>query len=214
MEKAPRLNGVPISVLGSNRAFKSALEAVSHDSDEGRIDREFPPACLVIPEGIASECYLLFEFSLACARECPDVLFIWRLHPLVTHESLVRKSPKLRNLPPNVVLSTSTLEEDILRCRWALYRGTTAVVQAVVAGLRPIYLRLQKEMTIDPLYELEGWRANVATVTEFADIIQRRVPDATVDPLDVEAAKKYAENFFVPLNPKALCGSVTCDVQQ
>ena len=43
----------------------------------------------------------------------------------------------------------ATLEDDILRCRWALYHGTTAIVHAVVAGLRPIYLQLTGEMTID-----------------------------------------------------------------
>ena len=66
-----------------------------------------------------------------------------------------------RNITSNIVLSQATLEEDIAHSRWTLYRGTTAAIQAAVAGLRPIYLMLSDELTVDPLYELKDWRTTV-----------------------------------------------------
>lgn len=207
LERVTGLNGIPISVLGSNRTSKGATINGESPMHTGQAEHSDNSKCLVLPEGIASECNILFEFSMACAQACPEIQFIWRLHPLVTYESLAAQNPRLRNHPSNIVLSEATLEEDIACCRWTLYRGTTAVVQAVVAGLRPIYLQLLHEMSIDPLYEINEWRVKVTTVSEFRDVMN---VDANIRPCvsEVENAKKYCEDFFVPFDAKALFSSI------
>jgi hypothetical protein len=207
LERAPGLKGIPVSVLGSNRTFKRN-PTTAGDADQ-RILKKEPRdglACLVLPEGYMSECRHLFEFSLACAKKLPEIRFIWRLHPSVTYEALAKQSPKfMQKLPENIELSSSTLEEDIRRSRWVLYRGTTAVVQAAVAGLRPMYLQLPGEMTIDPLYELETWRAKISDVSGFERVVY---PDAVLPdhPSDsaVEEARKYCELLFTPINAGAI----------
>ena len=209
LERAPDLKGIPISVLGSNRGVK----AVAHDLEPtpplqivGHSDRR---TCLVLPEGIASECHLLFEFSLACAQACPDIQFIWRLHPAITFESLAIQNTKLRNLPCNVVLSRENLEADIARCCWALYRGTTAIIQAVVAGVRPLYLQVPGEMNIDPLYELGAWRTSVAKI----DDLSRAIEADKTNPLSNDEsafifAERYCRDFFMPLNADAFKAAI------
>ena len=198
--KTSDLAGIPISVLGSNRNFKRGNtnpESWIHTDREVHSNSQ---ACLVIPEGMPSECHLLFEFSLICARSNPEIKFIWRLHPLVSFESLKAQNTKLRSFPRNILLSQATLEEDITRSRWALYRGTTAIVQAVVGGLRPIYLMLPGELTIDPLYDINGWRVKVATISDFQHVMNN--PDANSQLIESEmrSAKKYCEDFFMPFN--------------
>lgn len=201
LERAPSLAGTPISVLGSNRSFKGGAYTSRCAPDQKRIRDSGNPACLVLPEGIVSECHLLFEFSLGCAQACPDILFIWRLHPIVSFSSLTAQNPKLRDLPGNIVLSHAGFEEDIARSRWALYRGSTAVVQTVVAGLRPIYLQLPDELTIDPLYELEAWRVSVASIYEFQRAILTDVETGNAQSgADFEQARRYCEAFFTPFN--------------
>ena len=118
---AKDLEGIPISVLGSHRSLKGAYPSADNLMHPDQSDHSVNPACLVLPEGIASECHLLFEFSLACARIFPDVQFIWRLHPLVTFQSLAKQNSKLRKLPGNILISHATLQKDIARCNWALY---------------------------------------------------------------------------------------------
>jgi hypothetical protein len=205
LESAPGLNGIPISVLGSNRTL-NGIEAIRQRTSQADQAQLFNnPACLVLPEGIASECHLLFEFSLACAKLCPEIQFIWRLHPIMTYESLAAQNRKLRKLPRNIVLSQATLEEDIARCCCALYRGTTAIIQAVVAGLRPIYLQLPGEMTIDPLYELRDWRISVKTIVDFHSAIRNNQNRLLMDSeSEFRFAEGYCRNFFKPLNPGAL----------
>lgn len=199
LQSVPDLHGVKIATLGSNRAFVKTPLGRTSKSDPENTGSTSSAACLVLPEGFQSECQILFEFSLECAKTLPEINFIWRLHPSVTYEVLAAANPKLRNLPKNVVLSQGTLDEDILNSAWTLYRGTTAVVQAVAAGLRPIYLQLAGEMTIDPLYELDGWRANVASVAEFRGICHDENSGDQAD-FEVTAAVRYCEELFTPLD--------------
>ena len=206
LERAPTLKGVMISVLGSNRSPRAEITSKIDCAHNQRQSKQLDdPACLVLPEGIASECHLLFEFSLACAQTFPEIKFIWRLHPLMTYESLVAKSFMLKKLPKNIVLSQGTLAEDFAKSRWTLYRGTTTVVQAVMAGLRPIYLRLSGELEIDPLYELEVWRTRVTSVSEFERTI--RLDIDTCEGLaesDLDLARRHCKSFYLPSNVGAL----------
>ena len=199
LKLTPGLGGIPISILGSNRSPKS--KEVKTEKSLAHTRGSDNNTCLVIPEGIASECYLLFEFSMACAQALPEIQFIWRLHPILTFESLVSHYPMLKDTPSNIEFSCNTLEEDIGRSRWALYRGTTAIVQATVAGLKPIYLASPEELTIDPLYELEVWRETVVNILDFANVI-----DSDADATHFKSnesklfAMQYCKNFFKPID--------------
>jgi hypothetical protein len=52
-----------------------------------------------------------------------------------------------------------------------LYRGSTAAVQAVAAGLRPIYLQLKNEMSIDPMHEMQKHITYVKDVSGFSKAV-------------------------------------------
>jgi hypothetical protein len=130
-----------LGILGSNRS-------VSNLTCNGIA------TCLVLPEGIAEECELLFEFSFSCAQAHPQIHFIWRLHPILTFDKLVRRIKVLKHLPSNIEISTKSFEEDISRSCWALYRGSTAAIIAGAQGVVPIYVERSGEPTIDPLFEI------------------------------------------------------------
>ncbi len=131
------------------------------------ISRGNPYACLVLPEGTVEECRILFGFTYLCAVERPDIIFIWRIHPILTFEQLARKIPALNNLPANIKISKVPFEKDIANGKWAIYRGSTAIVSAVVNGVIPIYLKQKDEMSIDPLFEVSDLHASVENTREF-----------------------------------------------
>jgi hypothetical protein len=193
------LEGIPISVLGSNRSpYANGAHAGKSLAQPRPSDKK---ACLVIPDGFESECKILFDFSLYCAQALPEIQFIWRLHPILTFESLVSKYPNLKSIPNNIVLSHNTLEEDIQEAKWALYRGSTAVVQATVAGLRPIYLTSIGELTIDPLYELKEWRETVVSISDFASLIESDTNSShSTSNEAMLSAIKYCESFYSPID--------------
>jgi len=198
LENSPGLGGIQVRVLGSHRAGSGLENTSAHKSH----------ICLVLPEGIVSECHLLFEFSISCAIHCPSVHFVWRLHPLVKFDSLLANNPAFTKLPKNVELSTVSIEEDIASATHVLYRGSTAIVKAVCANVQPIYLELPGEMTIDPLYQLGSWRERVKNPAEFSSVVHR--PPAGAGALqDQISAVRYCENFYTPID-----SSVVVDILQ
>ena len=192
---------IPVSVLGSPRVFveqKNKLGSVENLESKANA---LSPACLVLPEGLVSECNLMFEFSIECAKRMPGVQFIWRLHPIINFDALLRQNPKLRNLPGNIILSNVSLVEDTKRCKWALYRGTTAIVQTIVAGLRPVYLKIPGEMTIDPVYDLIHWRKIISNVSELEKVIRYDQPEREMDKVsEIKLAQEYCRKFFTPMD--------------
>jgi len=202
LERVPDFARTPISVLGSNRGVGAGV------TDSASVQRlgDRKRACLVLPEGFESECYLLFEFSLACARALPDLPFIWRLHPLTSFQALAAANRRLRKLPPNVTLSEGTLEEAVNQSRWVLYRGTTAVVKAVLEGVRPIYLASENELSIDPLQGVGDWRQRVTTINDFGRVIGHGTrlradsgEEGAVEQ-DSRAAREYCAQLFTPFD--------------
>lgn len=195
LRTAPRLDALPIEVLGTNRRSAQASQPRSARG-EGTSG-----SCLVLPEGIEEECELLFNFSIDCALTLPAVHFIWRLHPAMSFESLRRRYPKLRSLPTNVELSRGSLAQDVERSRWALYRGTTAIVSAIEEGVRPIYLSFAGEMSIDPLYGLASWREVISNVQDFQRVVAE-FPDQLQ--ADLETARRYCDTIFQPFDVSVL----------
>ena len=157
-------------------------------------------ACLVVPEGAESESILLFDFSLKCAHEITDLQFIWRLHPNLTFENIAAKHKIFQSLPKNIELSKSSLEEDIEICKWVLYRGSSAVIQAVEAGLKPIYLHKRGDIKIDPLFQLKNWKEEVTTTQAFQQIII----DSKNETKDCFIARDYCRKLYVPFDHKPI----------
>jgi len=199
LECTKALNNTPIEVLGSKR-INTLQKADAIEFRDTQKKQQEQKTCLVIPEGIESEIKILFEFSLQCAMEFADLHFIWRLHPLFSFETLARTDHLYRSLPDNIELSSQRLEADFERCQWALYRGSSAIIQAVMAGLKPVYLHQQREMKFDPLYELKSWKDEVESPHDF-----NRVMSTEIEFKDhCQAALEYCRKTYEPFNHRPL----------
>jgi hypothetical protein len=110
--------------------------------------------CLAIPEGLYDECEILFKFTLQYKNKLPYVNFIWRLHPQLAFDKVLDKIMITKEeLPKNIAVSDLSLGEDINISSHVVYRGSTAVIEAIYGGLIPIYLSDGSNMTIDLLYD-------------------------------------------------------------
>ncbi len=198
LEDSEQLRGIPIAVLGSHRSLNVSY---CHERTNN--------ICLVLPEGLLSECRLLFEFSIACAKLLPEMHFVWRLHPLITYDKLVRTYPSFRQLPKNIVLSSQAIDADIAVARYALYRGSTAIVQAVCAGVQPIYLAANpSEMSIDPLYQLDEWRQSVSNTQAFKNLVTDSETNGSQDASKKLTAIQYCESFYSPYDSSVVFAHV------
>ena len=203
LEKYGLLKNIQIDVLGSVRCIKGKV----NDTDlqiKRKITSNKKQFCLVVPEGIKMEIDLLFDFSLECAKAMPECQFIWRLHPLFSFNKLSYKKIKYWNLPKNIILSDQQLEFDLHRSQWVLYRASSVVIQAVVAGLKPIYLHRADEIKIDPIYKIENWKSEVESVQEFESTVKQTKGDYS----DYQQALKYCIDVYSPLNEKILIETI------
>ena len=92
--------------------------------------------CLVVPQATVKECLHLFELSYFYANQNKNQKFIWRLHPLLSFEKIKKYSAIFKKLPDNISLSEGDLDEDVQKSDSVLYCGSTAVVNAINAGLK------------------------------------------------------------------------------
>lgn len=168
-----------LSILGSNRS-------VSNLNCNGIA------TCLVLPEGITEECEILFEFSISCAFAHPEIRFIWRLHPILPFDKLVRRNGNQGYIPPNIEISKKTLNEDISRSSFVLYRGSTAAITAAANGAIPIYVEHTEELTIDPLFEISDFHPTVTSTQEFSAALNWTKW--------TDEAMKYCKKYYVPFN--------------
>jgi hypothetical protein len=195
LERTKSLKNITIEVLGTSRCF--GVTAKSHELvNETSNNCSRNKTCLVIPEGIESEIHLLFKFSLECAQQFPYTIFVWRLHPLFSFDSLCAANKIYRYLPDNIVLSDRELNQDLGRCDWVLYRGSSTVIQAIVAGLQPIYLHVAEQMKIDPLYEIDEWKMEIETINDFSKVMN----SSTTDNIGFKKSFDYCLSTHVPFD--------------
>ena len=190
---------VTVATMGIHRRQK---EAGARDPAAGN-------ACLVIPDGIITEIVFLFDFALEAARQAPEIFFVFRLHPMVSHPALIKRYPRFGALPPNVSFSFAGIEQDFTRTRYALYRGSNAAIYAVIAGLRPIYVARENELPIDSLHQMQSWKKSVQTPAGF--VAAAREDHAQVDrEREREAAEAVAfcQSYFMPVNLDVLFDSL------
>jgi hypothetical protein len=193
----PGLAGIPVDVLGSVRVPKG--EGTPADRAKSR-------TCLVMPEGLMSECLRLANAAAVCAAAMPDLTFRIRLHPLQTPDLVTQAEPSLRSAPPNLQWSAGTsLEDDLANARWVLYRGTTAIVPAILAGLKPVYWAGGEPLSIDPLSALSTWResADDAAAVDRISRADLATPDDERRHAFEEAAA-YCRRYFMPFDADVL----------
>lgn len=199
-EKYGLLKNIEMNVLGSVRSIKEESKNQKHKSKTKQsLNNQF---CLVVPEGNKQEINILFDFSLACAIEMPHFNFIWRLHPLFSFDKLNRE--KYKNLPKNIILSNQVLKNDLLRAEWVLFRASSVVIQAVVSGLKPIYLHRINEIKIDPIHEIKNWKSEIQTVNDFKLTVTKELGNYT----DYDHAKKYCMDLYTPLDEKIIIDTI------
>ncbi len=197
LSSLPALRDIPIAVLGSPRGIQSSKPTESPNQGE---------RCLLLPEGIESESLLLSRLAIALAKQRTQQQFTIRLHPLLTPEKLIAHDDALRSLPNNVNWSNGTLEADLQASRWVIYRGSSAVIAAVGAGLKPIYFsRESSELSVDPLQTMAGWREICSTpemVIENMNIDLRQSNEHRAEKW--KRAREFCNQYFRPFDSEEI----------
>lgn len=190
--------GLSVKVFGSHR-YKAPEIA------DGAAKR--PHTCLVTPEGIESESVLLFRFAIAAARENTDIAFIFRTHPVLPYATLCEKYDDLDRMPANCTVSDErSIETDFARSGLLLYRGSSVSMYAVLNGLKPVYLAVEDEMPIDPLYFLGNWREVVSDTHSFTQAARNYFAGDPAMRAGCTEAWRACSEYILPVDESAFFG--------
>ena len=154
---------------------------------------------LVLPEGHLEEMKCMFDTAMRAAVHLPEYRFILRCHPIFG-SPVEQVGPTLEVDPaslPNVEFSTGRwVEEDFAKSSVVLYRGSSAILYALLFGLKPIYLHDEILRDSDPLFELTEWRQEVSSIAELTQSL-RAYAQADAGQLigEWETAKEYVSSY-------------------
>lgn len=179
-----------IFILGSSRSLLSSQSNSLYQQCNSKSG--FSKVCLVLPEGIESECNLLFSYAIASAKLNPSVRFILRLHPIISFEKF-----NYGDLPLNVLISNNSFFQDLENSTHIIYRGSSAAVQAVLAGAIPIYLKIKDEMTIDPMHGIENLIPKVEMPGDLSNIFY---DGKFSNPEWIIKIQEYCKGIYSPIN--------------
>ena len=127
---------------------------------------------LVIPEGIYSECKNLFKFCLEVANNFKDTHFIWRVHPVIDFKRVLKMLGQNEDkIPKNIKISSSQFLSDSKKCDFVIYKGSAAVLKAVLAGNYPIYFKSSTEKNFDPLKDIFHGKNYFSNQKEFFNLL-------------------------------------------
>tara|TARA_B100001093_G_C26856055_1_gene1027467 strand:- start:1749 stop:3203 length:1455 start_codon:yes stop_codon:yes gene_type:complete len=150
--------------------------------------------CLVIPEGTNSECIRLFKFSLLCAKKNKSFKFIWRVHPIIKKEKMLKLLDlTFHRLPSNIKISNNKLiSKDFEKTSFTLYRGSGAIIKSTLFGNIPLYLNDKREANIDPLYKFnkKNYIFNVKDFNTLCNFYLKK------NKLDLKLIRNINKNYY------------------
>ena len=81
-------------------------------------------------------------------------------------------------------------------------KAITAIIQAMLFGLRPIYLKLPNEFNIDPLEKIKNWKVAIKDINDFAKVMDSN--SKIWSKKKWLLSRNYCNKFFKPFDKKVL----------
>lgn len=159
-------NGIQFDVLGTFR-LPSISNAIEHFEKKRYLEKS---VCLILPEGLNDEVLRLVKYTKSLARNALLIDFVIRLHPL-TNKELILDEDCFIDLPPNIRFSSADLVSDAMAAKWAIYQGSTSVLQCFALGVIPLYIH-SGDFIIDALMQDANSPFFLKSQNDFYEIIE------------------------------------------
>jgi hypothetical protein len=158
-----------------------------HNTKKKLADNNF----LILPEGFLDETKILLDFSILAANSNPKFKFLFRFHPLVQKKDFIKNNYFFK-LPKNLIISENSLENDFKECKYAIYRGTATIIEAVSYGLIPLFYKLPKEINFDPLFKFPSKLFKITNESQLKKLMLKE----NLIQKEFLLIKEYCKNYF------------------
>ncbi len=152
---------------------------------------------LFCPEGLYSETLQMFRFASNLKKKFPYLQIIFRTHPEI--ESFFIK--KLSELDNNIKISNNKLDKDLNNASILVYRGSSLCINAIYANILPVYLNLNDQINLDPLFQINKFKVSEP---EKLMIVVNFLSNKKKFNSYLNSLKQYANLYFENFNYKKI----------
>lgn len=149
--------------------------------------------CLILPESFKEEIFFMLDFVKKCSDEKLDIEFYIKLHPSINKKKIKEKI--FNYYGSNIKI----ISKENINFRYALFRGTSAIVDYIKQGSQPLYLKKKNEADLNPLYEISNEIKYIAEPKDFKKLLKSKKIFSKNSKL-----KKYCKNYFNKLDKNKL----------
>ena len=122
-----------------------------------------------------------------------------RTHPIIDIDEIFKilKIEK-KKLPKNVIISKNkNILQDIKRTSFVLFRGSAAVLQSILAGNIPIYLKMTDDININPIQEFKN---EIKTVSNFKELDKLSKSYISKKQTNLKLIENIKKNYYKKFN--------------
>ncbi len=157
--KQSKINkNIPIKIVGTAK-YQNPIKI-----------KKFVKTCLILPGENKLEVYKFFDLTKKLAYENKDFKFIFRLHP---QRNIKYYFENKILIPKNMEISKKKFEEDLKNCFFAIYGGSTAIVNCLSKGLWPIYYDYNK-INVDVIFKLKLKKRSIKNAKDFKILVSNK----------------------------------------
>ena len=187
-----KFNPSKVILLGSNKYNKKIKRKKTNNLN-----------LLALPSAYEGEASEFIELCNKCLKKNENlkIKIIFRLHPQIDKLNFINKHLKILNHEVRIKISDQNLIDDINLCKFALYRSSSAIIDALQQGLIPIFLPQQKtNFQSDPLWQLKS-KIIIKNYEQLSKAINNKKHANKRKFLEYV---NFANNYYRPLNYKKL----------
>ena len=154
------------------------------------IKKNISNSILLIPEGNTYEVSLMIKFIENNFKKNKNIKFTIRFHPIFPREEIKYFKSKFIN-EKNVIFSEDTINNDLFSNSFVIYRGSSLIFRAVIAGLIPIYLEKGTEIDVLKILNISYNRLNIS----------KNINDKYLNKLAINNhSRKLIKDLFYPVD--------------
>ena len=180
-------------------SFKNTkFDIIGYTRPINKIKRKNKKKCVLFcPEGFYNETEKMLEFAQNMLQKYNNINIIFRLHPEIKIKYLNFSKKLLKN--NKFSFSKNTLDKDLQNSKILIYRGSSVCINAIKNNTIPIYLNLNDNINLDPLFEANKNRIN--SINEIKNYLN----NSNYKKYDkLNKLKKYSEIYFQKFDYKKL----------
>ena len=168
-------------IIGSSKVYKIKNKKINN-------------ICLVIPEGDLVEINIFLEFIKNYSSKYNDMDFIFQMPPHLSN--LKPKLEKIYKQYPNIKISKPSLDENISKSKYVLYRGSSAVFNCIFNYCLPIHLKNDHfdELPFNVSKDQKLEHFQISKINELNKIFKKKI--------NLKNNRNFIRSIFYPFDEK------------